>query len=64
MVSHAFVANNYYFVDLVDFCSFQMDINTAMSVEEMCYAQVIPTKDRLEGLVAFKEKRKPKYTGQ
>jgi len=36
---------------------------TALSIEEACYAQVIPTKDRLEGLKAFKEKRKPVYTG-
>lgn len=27
-------------------------------------AQVIPTQDRLEGLRAFKEKRKPVYTGK
>lgn len=25
--------------------------------------QVIPTKDRIEGLTAFREKRMPKYTG-
>ncbi|CAF96565.1 unnamed protein product, partial [Tetraodon nigroviridis] len=28
------------------------------------YAQVIPTKDRLEGLAAFKEKRLPRYKGE
>lgn len=27
-------------------------------------SQVIPTQDRLEGLRAFKEKRKPVYTGK
>ena len=27
------------------------------------FSQVIPTKDRMEGLLAFKEKRKPKYQG-
>jgi len=42
----------------------EVDIGTALSIEEACYAQVIPTKDRLEGLKAFKEKRKPNYTGQ
>ena len=40
------------------------DLMTALSIEEACYAQVIPTKDRLEGLKAFKEKRKPVYTGE
>lgn len=42
----------------------EVDINTALSIEEACYAQVIPTKDRLEGLLAFKEKRKPEYKGE
>ena len=42
----------------------QLDLANAMKVEELCYAQVIPTKDRLEGLAAFKEKRKPNYKGE
>lgn len=42
----------------------QVDLSTGLAIEEACYAQVIPTKDRLEGLQAFKEKRKPVYTGQ
>jgi hypothetical protein len=42
----------------------QGDLTSGMSVEELCYAQVIPTKDRLEGLAAFKEKRKPVYKGE
>lgn len=41
-----------------------VDIGTALSIEEACYAQVIPTKDRIEGLTAFKEKRKPNYSGE
>lgn len=43
---------------------FQVDINTGYAIEEACYAQVIPTSDRLEGLKAFAEKRKPKYKGE
>lgn len=42
----------------------QCDLNTGYAIEEACYAQVIPTKDRLEGLLAFAEKRKPHYTGE
>jgi len=41
----------------------EVDLGTAMAIEQLCYAQVIPTKDRLEGLQAFKEKRKPVYKG-
>ena len=36
----------------------------ALEIERECYAKVIPTKDRLEGLAAFKEKRRPHYTGE
>ncbi|KAJ2451499.1 hypothetical protein EV183_003577 [Coemansia sp. RSA 2336] len=40
-----------------------VDPVTGLDVEQLCYAQVIPTQDRLEGLRAFKEKRKPVYHG-
>ncbi|XP_053683922.1 methylglutaconyl-CoA hydratase, mitochondrial [Sabethes cyaneus] len=42
----------------------QVDLATGCAIEEQCYAQVIPTKDRLEGLKAFAERRKPKYIGE
>ncbi|CAE7473915.1 auh [Symbiodinium sp. KB8] len=42
----------------------QADLATGMRVEEACYAQVIPTEDRIEGLTAFREKRAPVYKGQ
>ncbi|UOQ93459.1 enoyl-CoA hydratase-related protein [Halobacillus shinanisalinarum] len=42
----------------------QTDITTGLEIERMCYQQTIPTKDRIEGLQAFKEKRKPSYTGK
>ncbi|OXA60173.1 methylglutaconyl-CoA hydratase, mitochondrial [Folsomia candida] len=42
----------------------EVDISTGLAIEEACYAQVIPTKDRIEGLVAFKEKRPPHYKGE
>ncbi|HTF89470.1 MAG TPA: enoyl-CoA hydratase-related protein [Planctomycetota bacterium] len=34
-----------------------------LETEARCYERVLPTKDRLEALAAFAEKRKPRYTG-
>lgn len=42
----------------------QVDLGTAYSIEEDCYQQLIGTKDRLEGLAAFNEKRVPNYIGE
>ena len=41
-----------------------LEMDRAMALEEACYARVLPTEDRLEGLVAFREKRKPVYRGR
>ncbi|KAL4226569.1 Enoyl-CoA hydratase domain-containing protein 2 [Mactra antiquata] len=41
----------------------EVDLESGLKFEQTCYAQVIPTKDRIEGLMAFKEKRPPKYKG-
>lgn len=41
----------------------QVDLNNGCAIEEFCYSQIIPTKDRVEGLLSFVEKRKPNYTG-
>lgn len=41
----------------------EVDLATGLSIEEACYCQLLPTKDRVEALVAFKEKRRPNYIG-
>lgn len=41
-----------------------VDLATGLRVEEEAYERVIPTNDRLEGLQAFAEKRKPVYRGE
>ncbi|XP_028772899.1 probable enoyl-CoA hydratase 2, mitochondrial [Neltuma alba] len=42
----------------------ETDLESGLALEEECYDEVLNTKDRLEGLAAFAEKRKPKYTGE
>ncbi|KAI1892043.1 hypothetical protein AGOR_G00149920 [Albula goreensis] len=42
----------------------EVDIASGMAIEGMCYARVIPTRDRQEGMAAFIEKRAPRYTGE
>ena len=41
-----------------------VDIEKALEVEKACYAQVVNTEDRLEGINAFVEKRKSVYKGR
>jgi enoyl-CoA hydratase/carnithine racemase len=42
----------------------ETDIQTGLAIESNAYWVCIPTEDRLEGLAAFKEKRKPVYRGR
>jgi enoyl-CoA hydratase len=42
----------------------ETDLHTGMAIESNAYWVTIPTEDRLEGLAAFREKRKPVYKGQ
>lgn len=41
-----------------------LDLGAGLAFEQACYAQVIPTQDRLEGLAAFRDKRRPQYRGE
>jgi methylglutaconyl-CoA hydratase len=41
-----------------------MDVESALDWERACYERCLSSKDRLEGLQAFAEKRKPKYIGE
>ncbi len=42
----------------------ETDMNTGLAIESNAYWVTIPTEDRLEGLAAFREKRKPQYKGK
>ena len=42
----------------------ETDINTGLGIESNAYQVTVPTEDRLEGLAAFREKRKPVYKGK
>lgn len=39
-------------------------IGSALKIEKECYASILPTSDRLEGLAAFNERRKPVFQGK
>jgi enoyl-CoA hydratase/carnithine racemase len=42
----------------------ETDVQSGLAIESEAYARCIPTEDRLEGLKAFREKRKPVYKGK
>lgn len=42
----------------------ETDLHTGLAIESNAYWITIPTQDRLEGLAAFREKRKPVYRGK
>ncbi|WP_096201951.1 enoyl-CoA hydratase-related protein [Bacillus sp. FJAT-45350] len=41
-----------------------VDVQTGLAIESKAYEMIIPTKDRLEALEAFAEKRKPNFKGE
>lgn len=42
----------------------ETDLHTGLAIESSAYWLTIPTRDRLEGLAAFNEKRPPVYKGE
>lgn len=42
----------------------ETDLATGLAIESNAYRVTIPTQDRIEGLTAFREKRKPVYKGK
>ena len=42
----------------------ETDLVTGLAIESNAYRVTIPTEDRIEGLMAFREKRKPQYKGR
>jgi enoyl-CoA hydratase/carnithine racemase len=45
-------------------CGVEVDLASGLAIESQAYQVLIPTKDRLEGLAAFREKRPPIYRGE
>jgi enoyl-CoA hydratase/carnithine racemase len=41
-----------------------VDLQTGLDIESKAYEVIIPTKDRVEALKAFQEKRKPQFLGE
>ncbi|PLR81228.1 enoyl-CoA hydratase-related protein [Bacillus sp. V33-4] len=41
-----------------------VDLQTGLAIESKAYEVIIPTKDRVEALEAFNEKRPPQFTGE
>lgn len=41
----------------------EMETRSDLELEDECYEEILVTGDRLEGLNAFSEKRKPLYKG-
>jgi len=42
----------------------ETDLHTGLAIESSAYWATIPTEDRLEGITAFREKRKPVFKGK
>lgn len=40
------------------------DIKIGLDIERLCYGNILKTEDRIEGMKAFIEKRKPQYKGK
>lgn len=45
-------------------CGSNVDLKTGLAIESKAYEAIIPTRDRLEALEAFQEKRPPQFQGK
>jgi enoyl-CoA hydratase/carnithine racemase len=43
---------------------FDRDLEAGLALETRAYLELVNTKDRLEGLAAFADKRQPVYSGE
>jgi methylglutaconyl-CoA hydratase len=43
---------------------FETDLRTGLEIERLSYSRICHSEDRIEGLKAFTEKRKPAYKGK
>lgn len=50
-------------LDAIDAAT-QLPLEAGLSVERACYERTLGSKDRLEALAAFREKRPPRFTGE
>ena len=42
----------------------QTDLKTGLAIERKAYETLLPTSDRIEALIAFREKRSPNFEGK
>jgi methylglutaconyl-CoA hydratase len=41
-----------------------LDLEAGLALEQRCYERTLRSRDRVEAIAAFAEKRKPRFTGE